>query len=118
MKKLLIVDDDQVDRMHLVRMLKGDSFEIHEAENGSKALDVFSKCKFDLAIIDIIMPEMDGIELLVKLKKADPEIPVIMVTGKDEIDSYIHAKDLGAFEYIVKPVNQSLLEEMISSIFP
>lgn len=114
-KKVLIVEDDVISRMVIKEQLESKGFEVQVAKNGVQALKVYKKAPCDLALVDMIMPEMDGLELLVKLKEINPNIPVIMLSADEKSDSRKRAKDLGAYEYITKPVYISRLKQLIYS---
>jgi class 3 adenylate cyclase len=115
---LLVVDDNKSNRELLIRRLKkqGD-FEIEEAENGEHALQMLRDRNFDLVLLDIIMPEMNGYQVLEKLKydKELNGIPVIMMSALDEIDSVVHCIEMGAEDYLQKPFNQVILNAKISA---
>lgn len=118
-KRLLVVDDDEMTRTLLKELLERADFEAMAVESGELALVEFQKRPFDLALVDLMMPGMNGIELLEKLKALKPEVPVIILTAHNEIDSYLLAKEKGAFEYVVKPVDFIVLKQMLFSIlFP
>jgi DNA-binding response OmpR family regulator len=106
-------------RTLLKELLERADFEAMAVESGELALVEFQKRPFDLALVDLMMPGMNGIELLEKLKALKPEVPVIILTAHNEIDSYLLAKEKGAFEYVVKPVDFIVLKQMLFSIlFP
>lgn len=114
-KKVLVVDDDVVSRLAIKEQLELKGFEVQVAENGIQALEEYKKSPCDLALVDIIMPGMDGLGLLVKLKEINQNLPVIMLTGDEKSESRERAKELGAYEYITKPVYISKLKQMIDS---
>lgn len=102
MSKILIVDDDPHIR-ELVRVfLRNDCFEVVEAEDGVKALAELDSVKVDLAIIDIMLPKMDGWELCQEMKAAF-DIPVLMLTAKGETSQKLKGFQLGTDDYLVKP---------------
>lgn len=116
-KKILVVDDDRMGGIMLQEFLEREGYEAVAVESGELALGEFKKSIFDLALVDLMMPGMNGMELLVELKALKPDLPVIILTAHNEIASYIKAKELGAFEYVVKPVDFIVLQQMIFSIF-
>ncbi|MBK9924416.1 MAG: response regulator transcription factor [Anaerolineales bacterium] len=102
MSKILIVDDDAHIR-ELVRVfLRNDGFEIFEAADGVEALSILDSTKADLAVIDIMMPKMDGWELCQEIK-ASFDIPVLMLTAKGETSQKLKGFQLGTDDYLVKP---------------
>jgi len=114
---LLVVDDKENNRDLLSRRLDKQGFNVKTAENGIQALFQIHNQKFDLILLDIIMPEMDGFQVL-KVIKSDPElwrIPVIMVSALDEIDNIVRCIEMGAEDFIQKPFNQVILNAKISA---
>ncbi len=105
-RKVLIVDDDLGGREAL-RMILKDTYEVIQAENGTEALKAFGEQKVDAAVLDIVMPDIDGIEVLGRMKKEDPLIPVIMVTATQSVKTAVDAMKLGAFDYITKPYDMN-----------
>lgn len=102
MNKILVVDDDPHIR-ELVRVfLRNDGFEVIEASNGVEALSKFDSVKVDLAVIDIMMPNMNGWELCQELK-ASFDIPILMLTAKAETSQKLKGFQLGTDDYLVKP---------------
>ncbi|WP_040205166.1 response regulator transcription factor [Neobacillus jeddahensis] len=102
MTKLLIVDDDAYIRELLHLFLKKEGFELFEASDGIQALDVMDKVKIDLAIIDLMMPNMDGWELCQELR-AYSDLPILMLTALGETGQKVKGFELGADDYLVKP---------------
>ena len=115
-KRILVVDDEENARTTLLRILKREGFEVASAGNGLEALDFLRKQKVDIVITDINMPEMSGMAFLRELNKTYPGTNVIMITAYGEIESYIEAMNLGAFEYINKPFRIDELKETIYKI--
>lgn len=100
---ILITDDEKSIRNTLREILEFEKYHILEAENGEKALDTIKKENIDLVILDIKMQGMDGIEVLEKIKKIAPELPVIMISGHGTIKIAVEATKLGAFDFLEKP---------------
>lgn len=100
---ILITDDEKSIRNTLREILEFEKYNILEAENGEKALDTIKKEHIDLVILDIKMQGMDGIEVLEKIKKIAPELPVIMISGHGTIKIAVEATKLGAFDFLEKP---------------
>ena len=113
-KKILVVDDEQNSREGLTKILIKEGFEVVAAENGEVALKEAEKQDFDLVITDLRMPEVTGIDLLEKIREKKPEIGVIIVTAYGEINSYLEAMNLGAFEYLNKPIKLDELRRVIN----
>jgi class 3 adenylate cyclase len=114
---ILIADDNRVNRLLLARGLEHEGHTIVYAEHGGEALDLLRHQRFDLMLLDVLMPELDGYEVLAKLKD-DPhlrDIPVIVTSALDEIDSVVRCLEMGAEDYLTKPVNPVLLNARISA---
>ncbi|MGA1863569.1 MAG: sigma 54-interacting transcriptional regulator [bacterium] len=112
-RSILIVDDDRLSRSSMLRNLQNDSQEMGYAvkgsENGFQALDMLDTESFDLVLTDLLMPDMDGIELLKQIKKRSPKTVVIIITGYGTLSSSIDAMRFGAYDYILKPWSEGEL---------
>jgi len=115
MSKILIIEDEEPIRRVLVRILNEEdsSFEIHEASDGKKGLELLKKESFDLVLCDIKMPKVDGIELLQRTRKTNTTIPFIMLTGHGNIETAVESMKLGAYDFISKPPD---LNRLINSV--
>jgi class 3 adenylate cyclase/AmiR/NasT family two-component response regulator len=114
---LLVVDDNQTNRDVLSRHLERQGHTVEVAEDGRQALALVAARTFDLVLLDVMMPELNGYEVLQRLK-ADPawrDIPVLMISALDEIDSVVRCIELGAEDYLSKPFNPVLLRARISA---
>ena len=113
--KILIIDDEEDIRESLSDIIKDEGFEVVVAENAVKAREIKSKIRFDLILLDIWMPDCDGISLLKQWAK-DKEIncPVIMMSGHGTIDTAIEATKIGAFDFLEKPISLQKLLKTIS----
>jgi DNA-binding NtrC family response regulator len=100
--KILIIDDESGIR-EAFRMILKDDYTIYTAKNGREGLKQFEKQRVDLVVLDIMMPELNGIEVLARIKKIDPTIKVTMITATKDVKSARDAMKLGAFDYITKP---------------
>jgi two-component system, NtrC family, nitrogen regulation response regulator NtrX len=103
MAKILIVDDETPIRRTLREILEFEQYDVDEAEDGFECLAKVQKEKYDVVIMDIKMPKMDGIETLERLQILSPETPVVMVSGHGNIETAVDAVKKGAFDYISKP---------------
>jgi two-component system, NtrC family, response regulator PilR len=101
--KILVVDDEQSMREFLDIMLKKEGYKVSLASNGEEVLKTIDKDIFDLVLLDIRMPRMDGITVLKKIKAASPETIVIMITAYASADTAIKAMKEGAYDYVTKP---------------
>ena len=114
---LLVVDDNKVNRILLSRGLEGHGHKVETAENGKQALEKLRVSTFDLVLLDIEMPEMDGYQVLETCLQ-DPDlrdIPIIMTSSLDELDSVVKCVELGAEDYLNKPVNPILLRARVNA---
>lgn len=110
MFNILIVEDDKNLRKLIVTCLKKNNYNTFEALNGEEALDVLDKQYIDLIISDVMMPEMDGFELIKELRECKYKIPILLITAKGDIKDKRQGFLLGADDYMVKPI---LLEELL-----
>ncbi len=108
-ERILIVDDEPMISDLLARRLAREGFTCVKASDGREALHYFYKEVFSIIISDIKMPEMDGIELLRKVKAASPNMVVILITAYPEIDRAVEAMRLGAYDFITKPITLDLV---------
>jgi len=103
MPKVLVVDDAQFMRMRCARLLTENGFEVVEAENGAQAIQVYQQQKPDVVLMDITMPEMDGLTALKELRSLHPDARVVMLTALGQQGIVIEAIKSGARDFIVKP---------------
>ena len=115
MSKILIIEDEEPIRRVLVRILTDEdsSFQIHEASDGKKGLDLIKNDSYDLVLCDIKMPKVDGIELLQRTRKTNSTVPFIMLTGHGNIETAVESMKLGAYDFISKPPD---LNRLINSV--
>ncbi len=118
MKKRILIVDDEADFVFFLRanLEALGKYEVDAALSGKEALAIFSRTEPDLVLLDIVMPEMDGIKLLLKLKKtskADKRIPVVMLSAKRDTASFFQAQRYGAVDYLMKPVPIQTLTRLI-----
>ena len=106
---VLIVDDDGCARALAEAALDMVDFLSYEAENGQQAIEVFTRVRPDIVLLDIVMPVMDGFEACKELRAIDAGVPIVVMTGLDDSKSIQQAYDLGATDFIIKPVNPVLL---------
>ena len=115
--RLLVVDDNKVNRILMARSLEQQGHEVEMAENGMRGLEKLRSEAFDIVLLDIEMPEMDGFQVL-EVCLNDPDlsnIPIIMTSSMDELDSVVKCIELGAEDYLNKPVNPILLRARINA---
>ncbi len=107
--KVLVIDDEETITRILTKMLNQD-YEVHVANDGKSALHLVQTHVFDSIIVDLIMPEMDGHEVIKRVSRVDPDIPCIVITGYSTEDNAIEALKEGAFDYLKKPLNRNLVK--------
>jgi DNA-binding NtrC family response regulator len=108
-KSILLIDDDESLRRVVEYNLREDGYEVVTAENGRVGLQRFQETGADLVLTDIRMPEMDGVELMARLKAMAPDLPIIVLTAHGTIDSAVEAMKVGAFDYLTKPFSRDQL---------
>jgi DNA-binding NtrC family response regulator len=101
---ILVIDDEEVVRLSYFRSLSGERCKVELAESGKDALQAMSQQAFDVVLLDLRMPEMDGLVVLKHIKQQWPESEVIVITGYPAIDTAKQAVALGAYDYLAKPV--------------
>lgn len=115
--RILVVDDNEMNRDMLSRRLERQSYQVELAENGERCLEMMRQGTFDLVLLDIMMPVMNGYEVL-QFAKADEQlkdIPIIMISAVDDLDSVVKCIEMGAEDYLFKPFNPVLLKARVSA---
>jgi DNA-binding NtrC family response regulator len=108
---ILIIDDQEETRAMLSKILGDEGYLVETVKNGKDAIKAFKKTPFDIALVDIELPDIKGVELMVKLKEIQPKIINIIITGHPSLESAVQAVNYKADGYILKPFNtQALLE--------
>ena len=115
MAKILVVDDDMINRKLLSVLLKKGSYEVIEAENGMEAFNIIKNEPVDMVLLDIVMPIMDGIDLLKSLKQDDnyKNIPIAILTTDDTKKN--EALSLGACDVLIKPIKEPELKTLLAT---
>lgn len=109
MSTVLVVDDERGIRNILSEILQNEGLKVLEAEDGSKALELFKKNPVDLVFCDIKMPGMDGVEVLKEMMRINADVPVVMLSGHGTIDTAVECIKAGAYDFISKPVDLNRL---------
>jgi len=118
--QVLIVDDNEINRDMLARRLHRRDFNLSMAANGREALSMIQDNLYDLILLDIMMPEIDGYAVLTYLKKDSRlrEIPVIMISAIEEMDSVMKCMEIGADDYLTKPFDPDMLKAAVNRCLP
>ena len=117
MRRVLIVDDEPAMRLAVQEALTRKGYEVGLASNGREALGALSKASYGMVISDMLMPGMNGMELLREIKKTSPHIPVLLITAFGTIESAVEAVKEGAIDFILKPFTLEALEETVDKAF-
>src|SRR5690348_7659976 len=104
-RRILIVDDETVVRDSLSRLFEDEGYTVRSAASAKEALDGLEPGAYDLALLDIRMPGMDGMQLQDKLRQVDSELMVVIMTGYASVETAVQALKLGAWDYVVKPID-------------
>ncbi len=114
-EKVLIVDDDKAFLRILSERMQNRGMEVSTAESAAMALQLLEKESYDAVLLDLMMPEMGGLEALQIMRRKQPEIQVIFLTGHPSVSKGVEAMKLGAMDFIPKPVDMSELTEKIQA---
>ncbi len=114
---LLLVDDDDEYRETIVRWFTRRGFSVHDADGASSALEHAQRRDFDVAVFDMVMPQVSGLQLLEQFKPQQPECEVIMLSGKGTIETAVQAMKFGAYDFLTKPFPLAELEKVIERAF-
>lgn len=116
MAKILIVDDAEFLRMRISKMLVGEGYQVLEAENGLQAVETFKAETPDVVLMDITMPEMDGLTALKEIKAVDSKAKVVMLTALGQESVVLEAIKSGARDFVVKPFERERVLAAISKL--
>lgn len=111
--KILVVDDEPTIRELLSASLRFAGFDVATAQDGSEAMRVERDFRADIVVLDIMLPDMDGYAVLEELREREPDLPVLFLTAKDDVQDRIHGLQFGADDYVTKPFS---LEEVVARI--
>ncbi len=114
---ILVVDDDMLNRVVLSTNLQEQGYEVATAEDGRQALEMLESQPFDVVLLDLLMPEMDGYQVLEQMKRdnVQREIPVIIISALDEMESILRCIEMGATDYLPKPFDAGLLRARLNA---
>ncbi|MBE7536691.1 MAG: response regulator transcription factor [Anaerolineales bacterium] len=116
-KAILIIDDEAGLRLTLSLILQGAGYQVETADGAKQALDHLKNRKFDLAFLDLNLPEMDGFELLRMIHQQVDDLPVLIITAHATLETAIRAVRLGARDYLIKPVEPPLILARVKEVF-
>ncbi len=111
--RILVVDDEEIVIRSCVRALADDAHEVDAVRGGAEALERLAAGSYDVIILDIMMPGMDGLEVLQRAKEAHPDVEIVMVTGLSQVETAVRSMKLGAFDYIAKPFDPDELKLVV-----
>ncbi len=114
--RLLLIEDDPTTLKSLEMMLKAEGFNVFSTPHGEEGLDLVKVYDYDLIILDLTLPDVDGSEVLKHMRRAKIETPVLILTGNDEIETKLHNFGLGADDYLIKPFQREELIARVSAI--
>ena len=111
--RILVVDDEEIVVRSCLRILGGGDYTVDAARNGAEALQKVASTPYDVVVLDIMMPQIDGLEVLQRVKEAHPDVEVVMVTGLSQIETAVRSMKLGAFDYLPKPFDPDELKLVV-----
>src|SRR6267378_200212 len=114
--RVLVVDDDADVGEFLRDALSTWSYDVTHVKSGREAVDLISRQIFDAALVDIWMPEMDGLQVLEEMKRHDPALEVVMMTGNPMVETAVQALKSGAYDYLIKPLNLDELQHLMQQV--
>lgn len=117
MKKILVIDDEAIVRISCERALGQEGYEVTSAASGREGLDFLEKNKFGLVLLDLKMPDIDGVEVLNTINRKWPDTKVIMITGYSTVEIAVQALRLGAYNFIEKPFTPDTLITAVREAF-
>ena len=117
MKKILVIDDEAIVRISCERALGQEGYEVTSAASGREGLDFLEKNRFGLVLLDLKMPDIDGVEVLNTINKRWPDTKVIMITGYSTVEIAVQTLRLGAYNFIEKPFTPDTLITAVREAF-
>jgi DNA-binding NtrC family response regulator len=117
MKKILVIDDETIVRTSCERTLTPEGYEVISVSGGQEGIEYLQNQSFGLVLLDLKMPDIDGIEVLTRIKKEWPDTKVIMITGYSTVDTAVQALRYGAYNFIEKPFTPDSLLNAVKEVF-
>jgi DNA-binding response OmpR family regulator len=115
-KQILVVDDERNVRLMYRTALETEDFAVTEAQSGSAAMETLTKSRFDVAVLDLRMPEMDGLELLEAMRDKNITTPTVIITAYGDVPNAVKAMKLGAIDFLPKPVTPAHLRTLLNEV--
>ncbi len=116
LQNILVVDDEDEARLGLSKLLSSQGYVVYTAANGLEALELLRNHPVSIIITDVKMPKMDGLTFLREIRKLIPGVKVVIVTGYGEVETYLEAMNLGAMEFLHKPIQFDNLVKVIKKV--
>lgn len=116
-KKILVIDDEPIVRISCERTLGPEGYDVTLASSGQEGIDQLEKETFSLVLLDLKMPDIDGIEVLNRIKNSWPDTKVVMVTGYSTVETAVQALRLGAYNFVEKPFTPDILLKAVKEVF-
>ncbi len=117
MEKILVIDDEAIVRKSCERTLIPEGYDVRVATSGKEGIELMEKEAFSLVLLDLKMPDMDGIDVLNKINTTWPDIKVVMITGYSTVETAVQALRLGAYNFIEKPFTPDTLLGAVKEVF-
>ena len=114
--RILVADDEVVIRALLTEVLTEEHHEVTTADDGKQAIDLLQRSRYDLVITDLVMPGVNGIDVLMAAKRIDSRLPVLVITGYPSVNTAVRLVELGANDYITKPFNVDLIKVTVAKV--
>ena len=114
--RILVVDDEELIRALLLELLTSEGYEVTAAVDGEQALELLETERFDLVMTDLIMPGLDGVEVLLHAKRIEADRPVVVMTGQAPIETVARLTESGADDYIAKPFDLEKVKEIVARL--
>jgi DNA-binding response OmpR family regulator len=111
--RILVIEDEKRVRNFLLRKLKGEGYEVDLAEDGPRGLARALRGPYDLVVLDLVLPRLDGLSVLQELNRECPELPVLILSGRGDVPTKLRGFELGARDYLAKPFS---LEELLARV--
>ncbi|MCC9606257.1 sigma-54 dependent transcriptional regulator [Blastopirellula sp. JC732] len=113
MTQILVVDDDRAVARLVQRCFEGSDVEVLTSQRADEVIPLIEKHTIDVLLLDIMLPEISGLDLARQIRKIDSKLPIIFVTGRDDSETTIEAMKLGAYDYLVKPLDVGMVQELV-----